>query len=875
MHRGVTGRDHVKPQRLLVGPLRYGLPVKEVAGVTTAIDQAATLHRQAAATVVAAGELLASPRPAPPTPVVPQELTARLRAAAAVLAPDWLGVDLTDVDDDADIGTGAAARFVRVGIAHAAGASFPVIVPLVGEAHLTFDTDARDPRVAGVLPSLMLRVLATGAPGTVLLRTVDGLGGALFAPFARLADTGVIAPPITDLAGLRAALAEAEQWIAPAGRRGGARDRIVVVTVAAFPAGTTWADLDRLRAIAEQGPEAGLHLIVAGWPGGPDVPPLPRSTAVTLPDAAARVGDPPGALFGIPDDADQPGARTGGLNAPVILDPAPPTTLISRVCAALVIEPDTAAPRLSDQLPAEQWQSDGTDGLSTTVGAAGDRTLELRLNDATPHWLLGGRPGSGRTAFLVNVVHGLAARYSPDDLALHLLDCTPGGAAAELAPTDGGWLPHARVVGVNADPEYGLAVLTNLVTELERREAAATAAGVDRFAALRASDPGTPLPRIVCVIDDFPRLLTSDPAVGGPVRRLLEELTRRGRSQGIHLILAGAGLHDLPGITGTRDPIGGQIPVRIALPGGGEVLDPSNDAAAGLALGTAVVNTAGGFGGPRGATRGHERTVRFPDPYAQRGALATLRHRWHTERPAHTTPAIVFDGTAVPRLADDPTFRAALAGQLARPAILLGHTVGLPRTTAAFPLDATAGSHLAIIAPTGEGARLLVVGAQSLASPQRPTRFVLCEEDIESVAAADELATALQHSGQRVIRVDGAELVAAAEEPGYLIIFGMDALLDAGRLGTDATRELLSGGPARGVHLISWWRSGRRLNDLLGARGRDLLSGLVCYDVPGIDMAALTGHPLDWKHRPGRALLYDRRTDKAQVFVPFATGGEE
>lgn len=54
---------------------------------------------------------------------------------------------------------------------------------------------------------------------------------------------------------------------------------------------------------------------------------------------------------------------------------------------------------------------------------------------------------------------------------------------------------------------------------------------------------------------------------------------------------------------------------------------PANHAAAALALGTAVVNTAGGLGGPRGATRAHERLVRFPDPRADRIALAGLRHR--------------------------------------------------------------------------------------------------------------------------------------------------------------------------------------------------------------------------------------------------------
>src|SRR6185295_10873035 len=76
-----------------------------------------------------------------------------------------------------------------------------------------------------------------------------------------------------------------------------------------------------------------------------------------------------------------------------------------------------------------------------------------------------------------------------------------------------------------------------------------------------------------------------------------------------------------------RDSTFGQFPVRIALPGGGDVLQPTNDSAAGLPLGTAVVNTAGGLGGPRGATRGHERIIRFPDPHADKSLLSDLRYK--------------------------------------------------------------------------------------------------------------------------------------------------------------------------------------------------------------------------------------------------------
>ena len=55
-----------------------------------------------------------------------------------------------------------------------------------------------------------------------------------------------------------------------------------------------------------------------------------------------------------------------------------------------------------------------------------------------------------------------------------------------------------------------------------------------------------------------------------------------------------------------------------------------------------MVNTAGGLGGPRGATRGHEKTVRFPDPHADAQVLAALRQRlWQARDPSSRLARVV------------------------------------------------------------------------------------------------------------------------------------------------------------------------------------------------------------------------------------------
>ena len=130
-------------------------------------------------------------------------------------------------------------------------------------------------------------------------------------------------------------------------------------------------------------------------------------------------------------------------------------------------------------------------------------------------------------------------------------------------------------------------------------------------------------PRLLCVIDEYQSLLKTS----AEAERLLRTLVDRGGAYGVRTVLASRETPTSQARYGDRDAIFGRCRVRIALPGGGGVLDPANDAAAGLPLGYAVVNTAGGLGGPRGATRAHEQVVRFPDPYADPVTLAGLRHR--------------------------------------------------------------------------------------------------------------------------------------------------------------------------------------------------------------------------------------------------------
>ncbi|GAA4564801.1 FtsK/SpoIIIE domain-containing protein [Micromonospora coerulea] len=830
--------------------------------------RAAALHRRAAATATAAAGILDEIRPVPADHHRQYELAERLRRAAALAAPGWAGAaleTLTPATPPAD----QPPPLVRVGTAAPLDdARFPALVPLLGSGHLSIDADATDPRVAGLLRALLLRLLAAAPAGSLLVRAVDATADpdpavGVFGGFAALADAGLLPPPTVDVAGLRAVLTEAEQWVAAGTARQRGHDRTLLLVVAALPAAVGATDLGRIDELAARGHRAGLHLVVAGRPAAA---PLPQATPVAVRTAYALVGDPPGQGLSSPGTA-----APGGLNSPVLVEEDPPAELVAGVCRRLARQiEDGSRLSLTDLLPpGELWESSSVEGLSTVVGDAAGRPVSLGFTELTPHWLVSGRSGAGRSAFLTNVLFGLTAGYGPDELVLYLADLGEGESFVEFLQTerDRSWVPQVRAAGMAADREYVADLVGQLEAELHRREEAGRRAGGQRYAELREHQS---LPRIVSVIDNFPLLLRERDRFATGLLARLDVLARAARAYGIHLVLAGEG--DL-GIGGPRDPLLGQFLVRVALPGGSAVLEPTNDAAAGLPVGTAVVNTAGGLGGPRGATRGHERMIRFPDPHDDPDLLAELRHRLWAARPQRSAPPVVFAGFARPLLGNDPRHRAALAGRAHTPAALLGRAVNVQRSTVAVPLGPAPGRNLAVLGRDEEAARLLVTAARSTAAHHPSARFVLAPLANGSAVPAAELAAEL--AGQHPVEiVDVAGLRAAldAGEPSYLVVFGLD-VPDATELPVERLRSLLREGPPAGLHLLGWWRSVGPLAGLVGPEGEiDKLAAVVVTDVPGARLEALFDRPVLWRPRPGRAVLWDGPGESGTVLVPF---GEE
>ncbi len=194
-------------------------------------------------------------------------------------------------------------------------------------------------------------------------------------------------------------------------------------------------------------------------------------------------------------------------------------------------------------------------------GRAGATKLQhLKLGKGTSqHALTSGKTGSGKSTMLHALITNGALRYSPDELELYLIDFKKGVEFKVYAAME---LPHARVIAVESEREFGLSVLQRLDVELKQRGEIYRELGCQDLAGYREARPEVPLPRILLIIDEFQEFFIEDDKIAQEVSLLLDRLVRQGRAFGMHVILGSqtlGGQYSLPKATL------GQMAVRIAL----------------------------------------------------------------------------------------------------------------------------------------------------------------------------------------------------------------------------------------------------------------------------------------------------------------------
>lgn len=186
-----------------------------------------------------------------------------------------------------------------------------------------------------------------------------------------------------------------------------------------------------------------------------------------------------------------------------------------------------------------RWrQQPGGFHLQAPIGAAPSGAFWLDLDRYGPHGLIGGTTGSGKSELLKTLVAAFAASYPPSELTFGLFDFKGGSTFVEFAG-----LPH--VVGMASDLDVSLArrALQCLRAELMYRERVFDELGAKDLAEFRERrgrllDAGEPapanLPRLIVIIDEFAAMASELAEEIGA----LTDLTARGRSLGVHLLLA-------------------------------------------------------------------------------------------------------------------------------------------------------------------------------------------------------------------------------------------------------------------------------------------------------------------------------------------------
>ncbi|MEV4707186.1 FtsK/SpoIIIE domain-containing protein [Actinoplanes sp. NPDC049316] len=766
---------------------------------------------------------------------------------------------------------------LRIGtVAYEAGeekTKLPALVPFLDHAHINILGD--QPATDGVVSGLLLRALGTTRPGDVRLSVYDPeeLGGTL-AGFAPLGNAGLLS--FVTPGGLGAALDElvehicrvnetvlageylslAELTAATTGPRPEPWRVVVLLFDPARAGDLTDAQRAQLHRIVRTGVACGVHLVVRGLELAPH--PTVERVAVRGQSAACDT--------------------TGELT--VTLDTPPPPERITAFCRSTAERLRQGPPPASfaDLQPSEIWTESSANGLLAPIGDSTDGTLiEVPLGDDPPHALIGGPSGSGKTNLIYAWIGSLASRYGPDELALYLLDFKEGVSFARFAPgpRDPSWLPQVRLAGinVNGDREFGLAMLRHLGEELRARAQAAKRYEATKLAELRAEDPDGHWPRIVAVIDEFQVLLAGRDALAEEAVTLLEDLARRGRSQGIHLVLASQDVSGIEALWG-RSGLIGQFTLRIALPKARRILADTNLAAAVIPRFHAVVNADSGVAGAN-------HVVRLPDA-GDRSAWRMLQHKLWRARTDSCTPPRLFDGDAVPRLPDmyRPAGRVpdATADVGSSPGAVLGERIDVSARPARLRLGRMPGRNLAVLGTrTDEACDVLAAAALSLAA-QGPARFsITCLDPGAERAAARLMAELPQADWYGPEDLD--DLFAAFTPngiPHYVLGYAWDA---AGPAYRERLRALLADGPEQRLHVLGWWRSVARLRDDLGGIGArlDTIGAWVALDVQGPELSPLSPQPGGpvWYPRRRRALFFDRSVHRhPEVIIPYEVNSD-
>ncbi|HWT90724.1 MAG TPA: DNA translocase FtsK [Solirubrobacterales bacterium] len=181
---------------------------------------------------------------------------------------------------------------------------------------------------------------------------------------------------------------------------------------------------------------------------------------------------------------------------------------------------DIYAGRPEKTSPLVAWLGKGIDGNPVWTDIA-----------KMPHVLVAGTTGSGKSGCVNAILSSILMQASPNEVRLVLVD----PKQVELNHYEN--VPHL-LTPVVTSPRLAANVLSNLIVEMESRYgimSEARARNLDELNKVRRKRGESPLPHILCVIDELADLMMVAPA---EVEDSIIRLAQKSRATGIHLVLA-------------------------------------------------------------------------------------------------------------------------------------------------------------------------------------------------------------------------------------------------------------------------------------------------------------------------------------------------
>lgn len=777
--------------------------------------------------------------------------------------------------------------------------------------------------------AIMLRMLTSLPPGKVRFLIIDPVGlGENFSAFMHLADfneqlvsnriwteSGHIERRLGELTEhmeniiqvyLRNEFAALQEYNESAGELA---EPYRVLVVANFPAGFTETAARRLLSIVSSGARCGVYTLLSRDAALP----LPHNFQLAdLERQAIRLSWHEGRFHW-----DDPDFR----DLPLLLDQPPPTERLTEIVRRVGAESrDAGRVELPFEWiippPDQWWTADSRRGIEAPLGRAGVTKLQaLQLGKGTAqHVLVSGKTGSGKSTLLHVLVMNLALRYSPDEVELYLVDFKKGVEFKAYAEAR---LPHARIIAIESEREFGLSVLERLDQELRHRGDLFRQRGVQDLPAYRAAEPNARMPRVLLVVDEFQELFVEDDRIAQNAQLLLDRLVRQGRAFGIHVLLGSqtlAGAYSIP-----RATIG-QMAVRIALQCSEAdahlILSEENTAARLLSRpGEAIYNDANGL-----YEGNHPFQVVWLSDQQREEYLRRLRD-WAEQRNYRAAPAIVFEGNQPANPAENLELRELIAAPAWHEPRLsgrawLGSPVAIREPTAAV-FARQGGANLLIVGhheetalgilaaaiiglaaqhapfgPEGQpGARFYVLDGLKPDSAHRGlwARLAAVVPHAVRIASPREAAAAIHEVAQELTRREqGGEEFGP---PVYLIVYDLSRFRDLRKREDDygfsrydeeappdpgrEFRKIIREGPALGIHVLVWADSYNSAVRTLDRQAMDDIDLRVLFRMNAGDSSSLIDSPAASQLGVWRAIFDDRGEGLSQKFRPYGPPSDE